>query len=69
MAKSTMYGRRSGKGLSKTLIFADIVTMVVAPTIGLLVEHEIIAGKGAGFALAFVGLLTRALRQHGPGSK
>lgn len=62
------YSRRSG-GISKTLILADFVTLVVAPTIGLLVEAGIWTGTHAGAAVAFVGLLTRFLRQIGPAPK
>ena len=59
------YSRRSG-GISKTLILADFVTIVVAPTIGLLVESGIWSGKEAGIAVAVVGLVTRFLRTIGP---
>lgn len=62
------YTRRSG-GISKTLILADFVTLVVAPTIGLLVESGIWSGKEAGIAVAIVGLVTRFLRTIGPKSK
>lgn len=62
------YSRRSG-GISKTLILADFVTLVVAPTIGLLVESGIWSGKEAGIAVAVVGLVTRFLRQIGPKPK
>ena len=59
------YSRRSG-GISKTLVLADFVTVVVAPAIGLLVEHGICTGTHAGIAVAFVGLVTRYLRTIGP---
>ncbi len=62
------YSRRSG-GISKTLILADFVTLVVAPAIGLLVESGIWSGKEAGIAVAVVGLVTRFLRQIGPKPK
>lgn len=62
------YTRRSG-GISKTLILADFVTLVVAPTIGLLVESGIWSGKEAGIAVAVVGLVTRFLRTIGPKPK
>ncbi len=62
------YSRRSG-GISKTLILADFVTLVVAPTIGLLVESGIWSGKEAGIAVAVVGLVTRFLRTIGPKPK
>lgn len=62
------YTRRSG-GISKTLILADFVTLVVAPTIGLLVESGIWSGKEAGIAVAIVGLVTRFLRTIGPKPK
>lgn len=61
----TLYSRRSG-GISKTLIFADFVAMVLAPTIGLLVETDVIAGRWGYIALGVVGLVTRFLRQIGP---
>ena len=59
------YKRRSS-GISKTLVLADFVTLVVAPAIGLLVEHGIWSGTHAGIAVAFVGLVTRYLRTIGP---
>ena len=59
------YKRRS-HGFSKTLVLADFVTLVVAPAIGLLVEHGIWTGTHAGIAVAFVGLVTRYLRTIGP---
>ena len=59
------YKRRS-HGISKTLVLADFVTVVVAPAIGLLVEHGIWTGMHAGIAVAFVGLVTRYLRTIGP---
>jgi hypothetical protein len=59
------YSRRSG-GISKTLVLADFVTLVVAPAIGLLVEAGIWTGTHAGIAVAFVGLVTRYLRTIGP---
>ena len=62
------YRRRSG-GISKTLIFADFVTLVVAPAIGMLVEAGILSGTYAGIAIAGVGLVTRFLRQIGPATK
>lgn len=62
----TLYRRRSGNGVSKTLIFADFVTMVLAPTIGLLVETDVIAGRWGYITLGVVGLVTRFLRQIGP---
>lgn len=62
------YKRRSG-GISKTLIFADFVIVVVAPAIGMLVEAGILSGTYAGIAIAGVGLVTRFLRQMGPTAK
>ena len=59
------YKRRS-HGFSKTLVLADFVTVVVAPAIGLLVEHGIWTGTHAGIAVAFVGLVTRYFRTIGP---
>lgn len=59
------YKRRS-HGISKTLVLADFVTLVIAPAIGLLVEHGIWTGTHAGIAVAFVGLVTRYLRTIGP---
>jgi len=62
---SKLYQRRSG-GISKVLVFADFVTMVLAPTIGLLVETGTIAGRWGYIALGVSGLVTRFLRQFGP---
>lgn len=64
-----MYKRRNGKGVSKTLILADFVTLVVAPAIGLLVESGIWTGTHAAIAVGVVGLVTRFLRQIGPSAK
>lgn len=63
-----LYARRSG-GISKVLVFADFVTMVLAPTIGLLVETDVIAGRWGYIALGITGLVTRFLRQYGPEPK
>lgn len=62
------YSRRSG-GISKTLVLADFVTLVVAPAIGLLVEAGVWTGTHAAVAVAFVGIVTRFLRTVGPKPK
>ena len=62
---SKLYSRRSG-GISKVLVFADFVAMVLAPSIGLLVETGTIDGRWGYIALGVVGLVTRFLRQIGP---
>ncbi len=64
----TLYSRRSG-GVSKTLIFADFVTLVLAPALGLLVETGVIEGRWGYIALGVTGLVTRFLRQFGPAPK
>ena len=51
-----------GIGTSHVLVLADIITGVVAPTIAILVEAQILSGVGAGIAIAVVGVVTRYLR-------
>lgn len=51
-----------GVGTSHVLVLADLVTGVVAPTIAVLVEFQILSGVGAGIAIAVVGVVTRYLR-------
>ena len=62
---SPSYQRRSG-GVSKTLVFADLITGVVAPTLGILVETGVLHGRWGYIALAVAGIVTRFLRQYGP---
>lgn len=65
MTTTTAWSRRSG-GVSKTLVFADLVTGVIAPVLALLVETEVLHGRWGYISLAVVGIVTRFLRQIGP---
>jgi hypothetical protein len=60
-----LYQRRSG-GVSKTLIFSDIVTTAGA-VLTALVEAGVLTGQSwPGPVLLCIGIITRVLRQAGP---
>jgi hypothetical protein len=63
MAK--FYQRRSG-GVSKTLVFSDLVTMAGAVLTALVEAGVLSTDSWAGPALLVIGLITRVLRQTGP---
>ena len=59
------YQRRSG-GVSKTLVFSDLVTTAGA-VLTALVEAGVLAGQSwPGPVLLCIGIITRVLRQTGP---
>jgi len=60
-----LYQRRSG-GVSKTLIFSDLVTTAGA-VLTALVEAGVLTGQSwPGPVLLCIGIVTRVLRQTGP---
>ena len=63
MAK--FYQRRSG-GVSKTLVFSDLVTTAGAVLTALVEAGVLSADSWAGPVLLAIGLITRVLRQTGP---
>lgn len=60
-----LYQRRSG-GVSKTLIFSDLVTMAGAVLTALVEAGVLSTDSWAGPVLVAIGVITRVLRQTGP---
>jgi hypothetical protein len=60
-----LYQRRSG-GVSKTLIFSDLVTTAGAVLTALVESGVLSTDSWAGPVLLVIGLITRVLRQTGP---
>lgn len=60
-----LYQRRSG-GVSKTLIFSDLVTMAGAVLTALVEAGVLSTDSWAGPVLVAIGIVTRVLRQTGP---
>lgn len=61
-----MYLRRSGQGVSKTLVFADLVSLAGAILTTLSEAGYLNDAKWAGPAILVIGVVTRTLRQTGP---